>query len=192
MEQDVTKQIFNVDKDAFSSGQVGSKIWLCEEIEKLFTSIDLIWIYGGWHGLAGFLLLSRNNVQISKIRSLDLDPDCEVVADMLNENWVINDWQFKAFTEDCNKIEFKDSRPDLIINTSTEHFTSRDWWNNIPKGTVVALQGNNMPHDDHHVHTGSLDEFVAQYPLSELLYSGEREFVYPTWSFTRFMVIGHK
>ena len=24
----------NVNKDAFSSGQVGSKIWLCEELEK--------------------------------------------------------------------------------------------------------------------------------------------------------------
>lgn len=192
MELDVTKQTYSVDKDAFSSGQVGSKIWLCEEIEKLFSSIDLVWVYGGWHGIAGFLLLSRNNVHIGKIKSFDLDPSCESIADMLNENWVIKDWQFKAVTEDCNNIKFEDSCPDLIINTSTEHFTSRDWWNNIPKGTVVALQGNNMPHDDHHVHTGSLDEFVAQYPLSELLYSGEREFVYPTWSFTRFMVIGHK
>lgn len=192
MEYDAMKQIFNVDKDAFSSGQIGSKIWLCEELENLFNKIDLIWVYGGWHGIAGFLLLSRNNIQIGKIRSLDVDPTCESVADMINENWVINDWKFKAFTQDCNAIEFDDVCPDLVINTSTEHFESLAWWNSIPKGTTVALQGNNMPHNDHHIHTGSLDEFVSAYPLSTVQYTGQREFTYPDWKFTRFMLIGIK
>ena len=27
-------------RDAFSSGQISSKIWLCEELEKLFDRID--------------------------------------------------------------------------------------------------------------------------------------------------------
>jgi hypothetical protein len=107
---------------------------------------------------------------------------------MINENWVWQDWKFKAFTQDCNNYEGQYG--DLIINTSTEHFDSLDWFDRIPKGTMVILQGNNMPHDDHHVHTTSLDEFKKLYPLSEYAYEGSKEFVYPNWKFTRFMTIG--
>lgn len=192
MELPAMSQTLNVDKDAFSSGQIGSKIWLCEKLENLFDSIDNIWIYGGWYGITAFLLKSRDNINIGKIRSYDIDPACESVADMINENWVIDDWKFKASTQDCNVLDLDWNGPDLVINTSTEHFESLDWWNNIPKGTVVALQGNNMIHDDHHVHSSCLNEFVARFPVTEMLYAGEKQFVYPDWRFTRYMLIGVK
>lgn len=188
----MTNQILNVDRDAFGSGQIGSKIWLCEELEKLYSAVDLLAIYGGWYGVTHFLLKTRGIMQIEKCVSLDLDPACQPVADMINEHWVWQDWQFKAFTEDCSKAITCLRQPDMIINTSTEHFETMDWWNNIPKGTVVVLQGNNMSHEDHHIHSSCLQDFIDQYPLSELDYSGEREFVYPTWAFTRFMTIGKK
>lgn len=185
-------QILSLDKDAFSSGQIGSKIWLCEELEKLFNSIDSVWIYGGWYGVTAFLLRIRGQLEIGSIRSYDIDPHCEQVADMINENWVYQDWKFKAHTEDCNILDIKSNTPDLLINTSTEHFDSMDWWHKIPKGTTVALQGNNMPHEDHHIHSNSLNEFVKTYPLKQIVFKGEKQFVYPTWKFTRFMLIGVK
>jgi hypothetical protein len=192
MDYNATSQILNVNKDAFSSGQIGSKIWLCEELEKLFDSIDSIWIYGGWYGVSAFLLLSRNNIEIEYIRSYDIDPACAEVADMINENWVYQNWKFKAKTQDCNELEIDWTGPDLIINTSTEHFENMDWWNNIPPGTTVALQGNNMIHDDHHIHSTSLKEFTAQFPITDTLYAGKKQFVYPDWKFTRYMLIGIK
>ena len=88
-----TSQILNVNKDAFSSGQIGSKLWLCEELEKLFDTIDSIWIYGGWYAVTAFLLNSRNNIKIEYIRSYDVDPACAEVADMINENWVYQNWK---------------------------------------------------------------------------------------------------
>ena len=181
-----------INKDAFSSGQIGSKIWLCEELEKRFKSFATIWIYGGWYGVSAFLLQSRGNIRIGEIRSYDLDPQCEAVADMINENWVIDKWKFKAHTQDCNLLDLGWHGPDLVINTSTEHFECLDWWNSIPKGTTVALQGNNMPHEDHHIHSSSLDEFIGTYPVSNLLYRGQKDFEYPTWKFSRFMLIGIK
>jgi hypothetical protein len=192
MDHRAVNQTLNVDKDAFSSGQITSKIWLCEELEKLFESIDRVWIYGGWYGVSAFLLQSRGRIKIGEIRSYDLDPQCEAVADMINENWVINNWQFKAKTQDCNLLDLDWNGPDLVINTSTEHFESLDWWNSIPKGTTVALQGNNMPHEDHHIYSSSLDEFIRTYPVSTLLYRGQKDFEYPTWKFSRFMLIGQK
>ena len=188
----MTNQTLPVDKDAFSSGQIGSKIWLCEELERLYDSVDSIWIYGGWYGITALLLNSRGNMRIGQIRSYDVDPACESVADMINENWVYQNWKFKAQTQDCNKLDIKSNPPDLLINTSTEHFDSLDWWNNIPSGTVVALQGNNMPHADHHVHSEDLEQFVKEFPFTQLLYKGQLEFEYPTWKFTRFMLIGIK
>lgn len=179
-----------IDKDAFSSGQIGSKIWLCEELERLGLTSNLTYIYGGWYGLTAFLLLSRGKFQVNKIRSLDIDPACQSVADMINENWVWQDWKFKAFTQDCNN--FEGQYGDLVINTSTEHFESKQWFEFLPQGTYVVLQGNNMPHKDHITHSETLDDFVEDYPLSKIMFKGEKEFVYPDWSFKRYMIIGIK
>jgi len=179
-----------INKDAFSSGQISSKIWLCEELERTNWSSNLTYIYGGWYGVLGFLLLSRGNFQVDKIRSLDIDPSCQPVADMLNENWVWQEWRFKAFTQDCNLYEGQFG--DLIINTSTEHFESHEWFDRIPKGTRVVLQGNNMQHDDHYVTTNSIEEFKKAYPLTEYVFEGSKDFVYPNWKFTRFLIIGIK
>lgn len=179
-----------INKDAFSSGQIGSKIWLCEELERLGWKSDLAYIYGGWYGLTAFLLLSRGKFQVNKIRSLDIDPACEPMADMINENWVWQDWKFKAFTQDCNN--FEGQYGDLVINTSTEHFESKQWFDRLPIGTKVILQGNNMPHYDHVIHSETLEDFVSEYPLSSIAFKGEKEFVYPNWSFKRYMVIGIK
>jgi hypothetical protein len=179
-----------INADAFSSGQIGSKIWLCEELEKLNWQSNLTYIYGGWHGLTAFLLLSRGKFQVDKIRSLDVDPSCEIIADAINENWVWQDWKFKAFTQDCNNYEGQYG--DLIINTSTEHFKSTEWFDRIPKGARLALQGNNMLHEEDTHQTNLLDEFIKMYRLSKISYAGSKDFVYPTWSFTRFMIIGIK
>lgn len=179
-----------INKDAFSNGQVDSKLWLCQELEKLKWSSDLTHIYAGWYGILSFLLLSRENFKVGRIESFDLDPTCEPIADMINENWVIKEWKFKAFTLDCN--QGVRGAPDLIINTSTEHFDSMEWFDRIRPGTRVILQGNNMPHDDHFIDSASLEDFITHYPLSEIAYQGSLDFAYPEWSFTRYMIIGVK
>lgn len=182
-------EMTTIDKDAFSSGQIGSKLWLCQQLEKTGITSKETAIYGGWHGVLAFLLLSRGNYQVEKIRSYDIDPSCESIADIINEYWVWQDWQFKAVTADCNLIK---TEADVIINTSTEHFQSLDWWNNIESGTIIVLQGNNMPHPDHFQYTNSLDEFCDCYPVSQEYYRGSLSFVYPEWKFDRFMLIGIK
>ena len=179
----------NINKDAFSSGQVGSKLWLCKQLELTDLYSKETAVYGGWYGITAFLLLSRGRFNVEKIRSYDIDPACEPIADTINENWVWQDWRFKAFTQDCNQLQ---TDADLIINTSTEHFQSLEWWYNIKPGTAVALQGNNMQHEDHSATKDSLEEFCQQFSLSQEIYRGQLEFVYPSWAFKRFMLIGIK
>ncbi len=180
-----------INKDSFSNGQIASKIWLCKELEKLKWSSNLTWIYGGWYGMTAFLLLSRENFLVKRIESYDSDPECEPIADLIHNNWVhFHPFKFKAYTKNCNALI--PNQTDLIINTATEHFDSMEWFNNIPAGHRVILQGNNMTHDDHCVHSDSLLSFKNHYPLTEYYYIGNKDFEYNDWKFTRYMVMGTK
>ena len=182
-------KMYSLNKDAFSSGQIGSKIWLCEQLEQANFKSKETAIYGGWYGLLAFLLLSRGKFQVEQIKSYDIDQSCEAIANMINQNYVFQSGKFQAFTEDCNNLN---TSADLIINTSTEHFEKLDWYKNIPLGTIVALQGNNMEHIEHVMCAKNLEEFCDRFPVSKLIYKGQLDFNYTDWGFSRFMIIGIK
>lgn len=133
---------------------------------------------------------------IKHIRSFDIDEESCQISDKLCENWVWQDWQYKAFKEDCNRLNFADLKygpvPDIIVNTSTEHFKHQQWFDNILSGTLLVLQSNNMPHQDHFTNHTCLDDFVRSYPLINYHFIGQLDFNYPTWSFSRYMIIGNK
>lgn len=178
--------------DAFSSGQLGSKIWLADELVN-YVNLDepqRIWLLGGWYAVTNNIL-SIKNFPIEHVVSFDIDPAVANVACKINKLW---HWhgRFSAITQDINTIQYTNPLPHIVINTSVEHIKSHDWFNNIPAGILVVLQSNNMDHDDHHVHHNSVDELVKDYPMSRVLYTGGRRFDYDTWSFTRWMVIGIK
>lgn len=179
-----------IHKDAFSNGQIASKIWLCEELEKIGHRSELTYLYGGWYAVTAFLLLSRGIYRVDKIISWDVDPSVKEPSMLLNENWVCDEGRFYSYTMDCNTLA--NVYADCIINTSTEHFESNLWFDNIPKNTLVVLQGNNMNHDDHTSHFTDLENFASHYPLESVLFKGEKEFVYPDWKFNRYMIIGRK
>ena len=114
----------HINKDIFSSGQVGSKIWLCEELEKLGWTSNLTYIYGGWCGVLGFLLLSRGNFQVNQIQSFDIDPTCEPIADMINGEKLR-----KIEEEQNNEIEkirkkYLDTKQVLLNKEITKQFAS--------------------------------------------------------------------
>lgn len=195
------KKYIQTHKDAWSSGQVSSKIWLCEELEKHLESSQeaTIWIYGGWYGILSFLLLSRGKLSIKFIRSFDLDHRCESIANIINENWI---WdgklKFHSWTADCEKInlnnyqKYSPNKPDIIISTVCEHLKDNKWWDNIPKGQTVVLQSTDMKAKDHINCVHSQSEFAQKYPMQSVFYLGQKDFKYERFSFSRFMLIGTK
>ena len=157
-------------KDAFSSGQISSKIWLCRELENLhITEPQIVWVYGGWYGIVSLLILSREKFPIKHIRSFDVNPECEPIADTFLENWVWQSWKFKAMTADCNYLDFVHEKPDIIINCSTEHFDSDKWFQRVPVGTLMALQSNNMTHEDHCSCFNSCIDFSKKYNFNHYI-----------------------
>lgn len=191
-------------KDLFSSGQIQSKRWLMNELEKIGIDLGIVFVCAGWYGsLAAFLLESKLNT--TKIRSFDIDSSCADIADTFNKSFVMDGWKFKATTLDIMSMNYPTEyvtlrsdgskvniteMPNTIINTSCEHIERyADWFNNIPSGVLIVLQSNNYFSIDEHVNcVKSIDDFISKSPMRDILYSGELDLK----KYKRFMIIGYK
>jgi hypothetical protein len=187
-----------LDNDAFSSSQILSKLWLAETLEKVvehnnFSEELKILNLGGWYGIMHFILKARNNLKIKTYRNVDLNKEACDTADLINKAWVWQNWKFKSINKDANLFKYNREDFNVIINTSVEHIESKQWFDNIPEKSLVILQSNNMPHDDHVSNHNTLQEFVDSYLLTELFYHGQKMFQYDDENFfKRFMIIGIK
>lgn len=189
----------NVDLTAWSHGQVTAKLWLAQVLEDLFGLSDAtpmkIAFYGGWYGLAPFILLSRNYLLVDSIRSFDINPECEQIADQINTAWVYEDWKFKAVTADVNQFnwyEEEDWIPNLVVNTSIEHFEQDDWFYSLLPDMFVAIQGNNQQNEQHVSCVNNLGELRNRFKMRSIYYEGKKDYSYPDKQYSRFMLVGKK
>ena len=181
--------------DALWLGQLASKGWLVNNLSNFIDpKIPInIYIFGGWIGILGSMLLQSEKIIISKIRSIDIDPWCEHIADTVNKKFEMDNWRFKAVTADMNSYQYQtDIEPDIVINTSTEHVTQEvynNWYNAIPTGTLIVTQGNDYFECNEHIRCSvNLEEFRQQNLVKDAYYSGTLE----TGMYTRFMAIWRK
>lgn len=188
--------------DCLSTGQLDSKIWLIEELEKLNLNLGVIFLLAGWYGtLARFMFNSR--LKFDVIRSFDIDDTCYKIAETLNRPYVMNDWQFKATTFDIFDIKYPfnyntlrrngtkclvKETPNTIINTSCEHILPF-WFDRIPKNTLLILQSNNFDEIEEHIDcVDSIDMLKLKYPMTKILFSG----ILYLEKYNRYMLIGYK
>jgi len=170
--------------DAFWSGQLKSKQWLITNLRKHVTKVVSVDIHGGWVGTLASMLFQSTMV-CSKIRSIDIDPVVQPIAEMMNkkEHTV---GLFEAITADMCVIT---STADVIINTSCEHITQiqyETWLDLQPKPSLFVLQSNNYNIPEHIRLAKDLEEFKTQCNLKEVVWAGELELPL----YTRFMIIG--
>jgi hypothetical protein len=173
------------------SGQLESKAWLVNCLLDVELINSNIYIFGGWTGILANMLLQDSRVY--KVRSIDIDPWCECVADNVNKIHEMNGWRFKAVTADMSTYEYQsDIVPDVVINTSTEHVTQEQydsWYDNIPEGTIVIAQGNDYFTCDEHIRCAhDLSEFELMNRVTNSIFRG----VLPTDMYNRFMCIWRK
>lgn len=192
-------------QDAFSRGQIKSKLWLVETLEKLNLDLGTVFLCAGWYATLAAMLF-ESQCKIDKIRSFDIDDKCLEVADMVNKSHVSSNWKFKAITQNILDIDYNCHRwqtwskannrlsypiedvPTTIINTSCEHIEDFDsWYNKIPPGKILVLQTNNYFEIEDHINCSeSLELFAASTPMSQELFSGELNLA----KYTRYMRIG--
>jgi len=105
--------------ESFWKGQINSKIWLIENLEKFAKNTPhRIVIHGGWNGVLSSLLFN-SNISVERITSIDIDTNCEDIATTVNKRQEMQG-RFCAITEDMKDFDYN-STPDIVINTSAEH-----------------------------------------------------------------------
>lgn len=170
--------------DAFWSGQLKSKEWLITNLQPHVKTLITIDINGGWVGVLASMLFQSGMI-CKKIRSIDIDPNCQPIAIMMNKGEEMVG-KFEAVT--CDMCDF-DSTADVIINTSCEHISQQDyetWLARTKPGSLLVLQSNNYDIPEHIRTAQSLSEFETQCGLTEILWKGKLELpLYKRW-----MIIG--
>lgn len=195
------------DKDCFSRGQLQSKLWLINELKKLNVDLGTVYLCAGWYATLAVMLF-ESEMKIDKIRSFDIDPTCQDIADAFNKPWFLDQWRFKAVTKDIMHITYDEhwweawsnannrmskpicDNPNTIINTSCEHIENfNEWYKKIPNGKLVILQGNDYFEIKEHVNCSTdINDFSKKSPMKTVLYEGSLELP----KYTRFMKIGYK
>jgi hypothetical protein len=176
--------------DSFSHGQIASKQWLCENLEKFLHDNDRIAILGSWYNVLGFMLKIRGNNQ--HISAIDKDSAAVEIANKITNCWNLYGQldNLVGSAESTDLSEFS-----VIINTSSEHMNS-DWFDNIKFGTLVCVQSSDIvdsrPPWLISNPSPTFNDFLDKYPMSSRLFIGQKFFDYVTLSYNRFMILGIK
>jgi hypothetical protein len=171
--------------DAFWQGQLKSKEWLITNLRRNVNKFISIDIHGGWVGVLASMIF-QSDIHVTNIRSVDIDPACEPIANMMNKKEEMVG-KFRAVTADMCAIR---SDADVIINTSCEHITQDQydlWLSGMPYNSLLVLQSNNYDIPEHVRTASSLEEFKQQCHI-KVLWAGELELPL----YTRFMIIGNQ
>ena len=197
-------------EDAFSRGQINSKIWLATELAKVKKDFDTVFFLAGWFGQLRYFM-DHAHITYNKLRVLDIDPVACKVSDQIFNVDKIENYQVKSAEVDLNDMSWlfrtgcdynlknyatdvtinEKTVPDLIINTSAEHFHER-WYHkfvNRPQETdpLFVIQSNNLRDVDDHINAiHSLKEMKIKFPMSRIDYEGELQLT----GYKRFMLIG--
>jgi len=177
---------------ALNRNQIASKRWLLDELHAAAGgAYRSVVVLGGWYGVVGAMLLQDRRFEIGRVVSVDLDPACVPIAESLNEPHVAAG-AFRAIAHDATTLRYdgRMAAPDLIVNTSGEHFeTTGSWRDQIPDGTLVAAQSNDFFDEPVHVNCmPNLEAWRADLAPADVLFAG----CFPHHSYIRFMVIGRK
>ena len=171
--------------DAFWSGQIRSKEWLIDNLKDYATEPATIAIFGGWVGTLASMLF-QSAIPVKSIISIDIDPECKPVADMMNKAEEISG-KFTAVTADMCHVSVA---ADIVINTSCEHLTQEQyvtWLAKVNTNSLVVLQSNNYTINEHVRTADSLDKFIEQSNIN-VMFADQ----YDLPQYTRYMIIGNR
>ena len=175
--------------ESFWDGQIKSKLWLIEALEKHKTirNAEFV-IHGGWNGVLACMMFN-SELGCKHITSIDIDPKCKEIASTMNKRYEM-EGKFESVTADMCEYEYT-REPYFVINTSCEHITQEQyntWLDKVPDGAQIILQSNNYFELDEHVNCSKdLKEFEWK---SKLNVSEKAELELP--KYTRYMLVGRK
>lgn len=166
-----------------------SKTWLLSILSKISKEYSTVYILGSWYGQLSLMLIA-DGFDTNKIINVDIDRKTLAQGQKMARALRVDD-RIVLMNHDANKLDYRRlDKEGLVINTSCNDIKGDNWFNQIPKGTLVALQGrNNAPAK---IQYDSLEDFKDRYPLSKVLYQDQITLEDPETEYQRYMVIGLK
>lgn len=175
-------------KGSFTPDLITSKVWLLQEVGKLAPQVDTVYILGSWYGNTSLYMKLQPTFDFSK--AINVEKDQKMLQQSSRMLKHIGADNVDHMFADANDLDYRQlGNNGLVINTSLTDMPGHAWFDNIPNGTMVALQARD--HDPGRKFD-STDDILKLYPLSKVLYQGSLDLKDPETNYTRFMVIGKK
>ena len=180
---------------SYTPDLVFSKLWLSHKLKQILEqqgidSVPVAYILGSWYSNLS-TILRKTGVPIDRIIDVERRGEWLRTGQKLQQD--MNIQGVVPMRANANDIDYRQlKQPGIVINTSTNDIPDHGWFDHIPDGTIVVLQGRD------HVAAGaehtynSPDDLLQMYPLETVLYSGTWELEDPETPYQRSMVIGIK
>ena len=180
---------------SFTPDLLISKLWLWEELCKSLRSLHIdrvhaVYILGSWTGGMSMILAAKH-FPADTVINVDQDPHwIEVSRRMANRMGFDDHMQYMI--ADVNDLDYRQAKnPSVVINTSTNDIQHDQWFDSIPSGTVVALQGRDRSNMQTATRSWSgLADFRSDFPMQRGLYQGQLPLRDPQTDYNRYMIIG--
>jgi hypothetical protein len=180
---------------SYTTDLILSKIWLVRELQRAMDKLGIdeiptAYVLGSWYSNMS-TILRRSHVHIGKI--IDVEKNGKWLRQGRAMQQSMNIDNVDHMRADANRIDYRQLKePGLVINTSTTEIPDHGWFDHIPSGTLVVLQGRNrvLPGAEHSF--DSPDQLLKLYPLEQVLFQGKIKLEDPETDYIRSMVIGIK
>jgi hypothetical protein len=176
---------------SFENGLILNKLWLIYELQKIQDQFSTIYILGSWYGNMS-ILLAKSQIQYNHIVNVDQDASVVRQAHRIARVMGLDDC-IEPMVQDANRLDYRQLDQDgLVINTSCNDIENQGWFEHIPQGAVVALEGrDNQPNNPTNT-TQDLDTFHAEYALEETYVLDKIQLKGYVDTYNRFLKIGIK
>lgn len=187
--------------ESFKHSLVSSKLWLCQELEKVIFGKQIknpiVHILGSWHNILGFMLLVRNPSLYGAIHGYDIDEESIILADKILDNWKYTYPKVYNHNLDVSTANFNTvGNEGVFINCSVDQMKDTIWYDNIPDNRLVCLQCTDLPINSENWDVkqsfNSKVDLTETYRVRELVYCDSMLFDYGHLKFYRHMMIGIK
>ena len=177
-------------KGSLGGNLTENKFWAFTELSEIKNKFDTIYILGSWYGNAGLLLSMDPRFEFDEIINVEKNKNMLKVSGQLAK--LQKDARIKSMHKDANRLDYRRLGPNgLVVNFSCTNISGNDWFERIPSDTMILLSGRN--NDPGAVHKfNSVEEFSSTYPLTKILFSGQRTFEDPETEYDAYLVIGTK
>ncbi|WP_353482444.1 hypothetical protein [Haliscomenobacter sp.] len=191
----ILEDIFTLDESSgssldgsFTRDLVFSKLWLMRELAQIQPHVSTMYVLGSWYGNLALFLNRYPQVKVDHIINVETNQErLDTGEHMLTQAGADN---VEHMLKDANQLDYRQlGRDGAVVNTSLIDIKGRDWFENIPPGTLVVMQARDQVDDEQFAGPGDI---AQKFPLDQVLYSGSLDLEDPETDYTRFMIIGIK